>query len=101
MMQREDHVPVPQFLFGPDGKKARFDSPCDIPRDYFPTLEEALAYAAKVASGERVRQEVVVADAARADSERAEFEAWKAAKAVKVANMAKARAARKPKVAEG
>lgn len=83
----------PKFLWGPDGRQARFDSPADIPRDYFPTLEEALAYAA----GKPIVKEAPPATepvALSADAqELEEFRKWKA----RSANMAKARAARKKK----
>jgi hypothetical protein len=72
----------PKWLWGPDGKKARFDSPADIPRDYFETPEEARAYAESAPAPQPA--------APVADDEMAEFLAWKQKKA----NMAKARAAK-------
>ncbi len=84
----------PKYLWGPDGRQARFDSPADIPRDYFPTEKEARAYAA----GKPVQQHLTEPAAISASAaELEEFRKWQAKKA----NMAKARAARKPKVAEG
>jgi len=78
----------PKYLWGPDGRQARFDSPADVPRDYFPTVEEARAYAA---GHKPVHVAPVVApDTAELD----EFRAWKEMQAKKRENLAKARAAR-------
>ena len=86
----------PKFLFGPDGNPARFDSPADVPRDYFPTKEEALAYAKRQA--EKPVQQVTQPAALAADvQELEEFRRWKERTLKQKENMAKARAARKPK----
>jgi len=77
----------PKFLWGPDGRQARFDSPADVPRDYFPTVEEARAYASKKPVQHLTEPAAISASAAEME----EFRKWKA----KSANMAKARAARK------
>ncbi len=86
----------PKFLWGPDGRQARFDSPSDVPRDYFPTVKEAREYAA----GHKPKPVTLTEPAALAASaqELEEFRAWQAQKEAKKANLAKARAARKPKV---
>ncbi len=91
----------PKFLWGPDGRQARFDSPADVPRDYFPTAEEAREYAERVAKIP-VQKEHVTEPAAIAASaaELEDFRKWQATQAKKRANMAKARAARKPKVTQ-
>jgi len=86
----------PKRYWGPDGKPAEFWAPGDIPRDYFPTAEEAASYAALIES-----KPVVPAPATSpqtGNDEMAEFQRWKAAQAARRENMAKARAARKPKV---
>lgn len=81
----------PKWYWGPDLRQARFDSPSDIPRDYFPTLDEARAYV------ERKHEAVAVPAAATAspdiDPEYAEFQAWKK----KSAALALARAAKAAK----
>jgi len=78
----------PKYLWGPDGRQARFDSPADVPRDYFPTVEEARAYAANPAN--KPKPTVVATPVSVDQAEMDEFRAWQAKKA----NMAKARAAR-------
>jgi hypothetical protein len=100
----------PKFLWGPDGRQARFDSPADVPRDYFPTVEEARAYAESHGPG---RSQNVLASpvgplhltepaaVAASAGEMEEFRQWQAMREKKRANMAKARAARKPKVEAG
>lgn len=87
----------PKWLWGPDGRPARFDSPADVPRDYFPTAEEARAYARQQA--EKPVQHLTEPAAVSASAqEMEEFRRWQETKAKRQANMAKARAARKPKV---
>lgn len=78
----------PKYLFGPDGQRARFDAEGDIPRDYTEHPPGKKAPAAGPV------------DAAPADHEMTEFAAWKAAKAKKVAVLAKAREAKKAKAQE-
>ncbi len=81
----------PKYLWGPDGRQARFDSPADVPRDYFPTAQEARAYADRP---QPVAPVLTAPAALCADvTELEEFRKYQAKKA----NMAKARAARKPK----
>jgi hypothetical protein len=80
----------PKYLWGPDGRQARFDSPADVPRDYFPTVDEARAYAERKPVQHLTEPAAASASAAELD----EFCAWKEKQAAK---MAKARAARKPK----
>ena len=82
----------PKYYWGPDFRQARFDSPADIPRDYFPTLEEARAYVER--KPEPVQHLTQPAALSASAAELDEFRAWKAKQAEK---MAKARAARKPK----
>ena len=91
----------PKFYWGPDLRQARFDSPADVPRDYFPTLAEAQAYVNKgphVGAPMLNREHQVVhltepAAVSASVEEMEEFRKWQAAKA----RMAKARAARKPR----
>ncbi len=85
----------PKFLWGPDGRQARFDSPADVPRDYFPTPAEAKAYAERPKPATQHLTEPAALAASVAEME--EFRKWQAQKAAKVTQMAKARAARKPK----
>ncbi len=83
----------PKYLWGPDGRQARFDSPADVPRDYFPTVKEAREYAAR--PPEVVAPPLTAPAALCADvTELEEFRKWQAKKA----NMAKARAAKGQKV---
>ena len=90
----------PKFYWGPDLRQARFDSPADVPRDYFPTLAEAQAYVNKgphistpmLAPTPQVHLTEPAAVSASVE-EMEEFRKWKEAKA----RMAKARAARKPR----
>ncbi len=86
----------PKYLWGPDGRQARFDSPADIPRDYFPTVEEARAYAKHVAEKPPAVHLTEPAAISASAAELEDFRKWQAAKE----RMAKARAARKPRVAE-
>ncbi len=81
----------PKYLWGPDGRQARFDSPADIPRDYFPTVEEARSFAARKPVVQHLTEPAAISASA---AEMEEFRQWQAKKA----SMAKARAARKPKV---
>ena len=94
----------PKFYWGPDLRQARFDSPADVPRDYFPTLAEAQAHVAQKngqmqaqsAMAPSNQQAIALTDPAAisaAAAEMEEFRKWKEAKA----RMAKARAARKPR----
>mgnify|MGYP001562265288 CR=1 FL=1 len=83
----------PKYLWGPDGRQARFDSPADIPREYFPTLDEARAYAER-----KPAPTLHLTEPAALSASAAELDEFRAGKEKQAAKMAKARAARKPKV---